>query len=91
MADRLGRVTVLLVPRTRAHVKCGSLVGSALEQVRLQNIREESVIAVPLAYVVERDDEKVSLFECLEHCLAVVPFGYGITQRAVESFQDGRR
>ena len=59
--------------------------------MRLQNVREEAVIAVPLANVVERDDEQISVFERLEHCFAVVPLRHGITQRAVQSFQDGRR
>ena len=57
MSDRLGRLAVLLIPRARPPVQIRNVVGLFVEQVRLQHIREELVVAVPLATVVERDQE----------------------------------
>ena len=57
MSDRLGRLAVLLIPRARPPVQIRNVVGLLVEQVRLQHIREELVVAVPLATVVERDQE----------------------------------
>ena len=57
MSDRLGRLAVLLIPLARPPVQIRNVVGLFVEQVRLQHIREELVVAVPLATVVERDQE----------------------------------
>ena len=89
MADRLGRLAVLLVPRARPPVQLRNVVGPLVQQVRLQNVREEVVVAVPLAAVVERDQEQVPSIQRLEHGLAAVPAGNGIAERAAQPVQDG--
>ena len=82
MADRLGRLAVLLVPRARPPVQIRNVVGLLVQQVRLQHVREELVVAVPLAAVVERDQEQVPSIKSLEHGFAAVPAGNGIAERA---------
>ncbi|MFE6487492.1 hypothetical protein ACFVGN_31790, partial [Streptomyces sp. NPDC057757] len=84
---RLPRVGVPLAgPAVQAHDLAGVFVG----QVRAKDVREEMVIAVPAALVVEPDDEQVGPVEDFEHGSAVPASGDGVAQRAVEAAQDGR-
>ena len=64
-------------------------VGLFVEQARVQNVGEEMVVAIPLAPVVEGDQEQVSPIEGLEHGLAAGLGGDGFAQRPVQSAQDG--
>ena len=59
-----------------------NVFGPLIQQVRLQNVRKELVVAVPLAAVVERDQEQVPSIKSLEHGFAAVPAGNGIAERA---------
>ena len=63
VTDRVGPQTVLLVPLARPPVQGGQLIGLLLEQVRLQDVGEEVVIAIPLTLVIERDDEQVAALQ----------------------------
>ena len=67
VADRLGALAVLLVPVARPPVQVGHLVGLLVEQAGPQHVGEQVVVAVPLAAVVERDEEQVAAVERLEH------------------------
>ena len=89
VADRLGRLAVLLVPRARPPVQVRHLVGLLVQQARLQHVGEEVVVAIPLAAVVERDQEQVAALQRLQHGLAAVLAGDGIAQRAAQPVQDG--
>ena len=60
-----------------------------VHQVRTQNVREQMVIPVPPAAVVERDDEQVPAIERLQHGLPAVLAGDGVAQRAAQPVQDG--
>ena len=59
------------VPPAGPPVQLGDLAGPLLEQVGAQDVGEQVVVAVPLAAVVEGDDEQVRAVERLEHGLAV--------------------
>ena len=63
------------------------LVGLLVRQVRAQHIAKEVVIAIPLAPVVERDQEQIGPVERLEHGLASVLLGDGVAQRAGQPIQ----
>ncbi len=72
VADGLGLLAVALEPRAGPPVQVRYLVGLLVEQARLQHVGEQMVVAVPLAAVVQRDDEQVVPVQRLQHGLAVV-------------------
>ena len=78
MVNRVGRLTVPLVPFACPAVENGHLIGVLLQQARLEVIGEELVIAIPPALVVERHDEQVAAFEGLQHRLAALLVGHDI-------------
>ena len=63
MTDRLRRVAVGREPAAGPPVQFGHLVAAFVEQVRLQDVGEQVVVAIPLSPVVERDQEQVRPFE----------------------------
>ncbi|HEY0581783.1 MAG TPA: hypothetical protein VGE94_06340, partial [Chloroflexota bacterium] len=69
MADRFGPLRIPLVPRARATMQLRHLIGLLVRQVRAQHICKEVVIAIPLATVVEGDQEQIGAIEGLEHGL----------------------
>ena len=89
VADRLGRLAVLLVPDARPSVQIGNVVGLLVQQVRLQHVGEEVVVAVPAAAVVEGHQEQVSPLQLGQLGLAAGLPGDGIAQRAAQPVQDG--
>ena len=82
MLDRRSRLVVLLVPRAGPPVQVRNLIGPLVPQVRLQDVGEELVIAIPPAAVIERDQEQVSPLQRRQLGLATVLAGDGIAQRA---------
>jgi hypothetical protein len=54
-----------------------------------EDVREQVVVAVPAAAVVERDHEQVRAVQRLEHGPPAAPAGDGVAQRAAEAVQDG--
>ena len=86
--DRLGPLAVLLVPVARPPVQVPDPVGLLVQQVRLQDVGEQVVVAVPAPAVVERHQEQVGPVEGLQHRLAVVLAGDGVAQRAAQPAQD---
>ena len=62
--DRLLREPVRVTPRRRAAAELASGVAPELE---LKNLAEEVVVAIPLAAIVERDEEHVRVREVGEH------------------------
>ena len=89
MADRLGRLAVLLVPLARPPVQARNVVGLLVQQVRVQDVGEELVIAIPPAAVIERDQEQVPPLQRRQRGLATALAGDGIAQRAAQPVQDG--
>ena len=73
VADRLRRVVVGLEPRAGPPVQLGHLVGSLVEQVRVQDVGEQVVVAVPLSAVVERHEEQVGPLQRDQRRLAAFP------------------
>ena len=90
MADGLGPVAVVLVPVARPTVEDRDAVGLLVLEARPEHVGEELVIAIPLAAVVERDQEQVCAIERLKHRLAARLTGHGIAQRACQPVQDRR-
>ena len=81
MANRIGWQIVLLVPLARPLMQDRYSIGLLLHQACLQNIGEEMVIAIPLALVIERNDEQVATLQGLQHSEAIFLPGDGIAQR----------
>lgn len=90
--ERRLRHPVGLVPRRRALVELRDLarVARACELV-LQERGEEMVIPIPVADVVERDEEEVRRVELLQHRLAVASLQNRIAQGRTETREDRRR
>ena len=63
VADRGQRVVIRLEPGAGPSMQLGDLVRPLVEQVRLQHIGEQVVVAIPLPPVVERDEEEVGPLE----------------------------
>ena len=89
VADRLGRLTVPLVPRARPPVQRRDLVGLLCQQMRAENVGKEVVVAIPEAPVVQRDDEEVAALQGLQPRRASLLVGDGVAQWAVQPVQDG--
>ena len=53
-------------------MELGHPIGLLLDQARLQHIGEEVVIAIPLALIVERDDEEVAALQRFQHRFAIL-------------------
>ncbi len=70
-------------------MKLGDTVELLLEQVRLQHVSEETVVPIPSAAVIERDQEQVPAIECLKGDLPADRAGDSIAQRAAQPAQDG--
>ena len=80
---------VLLVPLARPPVQLRRRrSGRSSQQARLEHVGEQMVIAIPLAPVVERDEEQVPSIERLQHRLAAVLAGDGVAQRAAQPAED---
>ena len=87
MADRFVPQGILLVPPARPVMQLRHGLGLLVCQVRAEHICEEMVIAIPLATVVERDQEQIGPVDRLEHGLASVLLGDGVAQRPCQSIQ----
>jgi HD superfamily phosphohydrolase YqeK len=79
MLDGHGLLTVLLGPRACPPVQVRHLVGLLVQQARTQHVREQMVVAIPPAAIVERDQEQVPAVQGLQHDLAPALAGDGIT------------
>src|SRR5207344_3406476 len=76
-------------PDARSSVQIGNIVGLLVQQVRLQHVGEQVVVAVPAAAVVEGDQEQVSPLQLGQPGLATRLPGDGIAHRATQPVQDG--
>ena len=87
--DRLGPVAVLLVPVAGPPVQLADALRLLVEEPGLQDVGEQVVVAVPLAAVVQRDQEQVVPVEGLQHGPTAVLPGEGVAQGAVHPVEDG--
>jgi hypothetical protein len=58
-------------------------------QMRIENICKEVIITIPLAPVVERNDEEVASLQGLQPRFAFFLAGDGIAQRAAQPLENG--
>ena len=66
MADRLARVSMLLVPGARPAMQVEPERRVLATQVGQEHVRQQAVIAIPLLSPVERDQEEVRAFKVAE-------------------------
>jgi hypothetical protein len=55
-----------------------------------ENVSKEVVIAIPMAFIIQRNDKQVASLQGLQHHFAVFPAGDCIAQRTAEPIEDGR-
>ena len=81
VADRIGRRTILLVPLARPQMQGSNLIGLHLQQIRMENICEKMVIAIPLSLIIEWNDKQVAALKGLQRLSAISLPGEGIAKR----------
>ena len=69
VGDRLGLIARRCVPVARSPVQLVEPLGRLVQHPCTQDIREEVVVAIPEAPIVEGDEEEVGSIESFEHCL----------------------
>src|SRR3712207_5994297 len=89
VADSIGRQTVLLVPLARAPMQGRYLTGLLRHQMRRENFGKEVMVAIPVALVIQRNDEEVASLEGLQSSVAFLLVGDGIAQRATQPVENG--
>src|SRR3990170_545381 len=67
----------------------GHAIWLRLPQVRLENFGEEVVITIPLALIVERDEEQVTSLQGFQHSPAAILCGHGVTQGTTQAVENG--
>ena len=85
VADRIGGRTIVRVPRTRALMQRGYLVGLLRQQMRIEHVGKEVVVAIPVALIVQRHDKEVASLQGLQPRAAFLLAGDGIAQRAIKA------
>ncbi len=86
-----GRVhgALLLVPGAGATVQLWRPFGVRCFQTSAQQVGEQAVVTVPLALLVQGDQEQIGLLQRRQGGRAVVAAGEGVAQRTGEALQDG--
>ncbi len=86
-ANGVGAGAVCLVPDARAAVNGTYPVRILGSRLLLQDLGEEMMVAIPLASIIERDDEQVSSFQVFQDGLPAALACDGIAQRAAEAVE----
>ena len=89
MVDRGWEIAVPLVPAARSPVKLRKVIGLLVQQPGAHHVREEVMVAIPAALVVQWHDEEIALLQRFQEPPAVVPLGDGVAQRAAQPVEDG--
>lgn len=90
MTDRLVRRSGQPIPGARALVQGRDDVRLSPDQLTAEHLREEMVIAVPLALVVKRHEEEVLALEDLDDLRRVGGLGHRGAQRRAEPVENSR-
>ena len=88
VADGRVRLSLLGEPLVRALVELGDEPGLALRELGAEQIGEELVVAVPLAAVVERNQEEVRALELRQARRRATPPGHRVAERSRERVED---
>src|SRR6266545_1267891 len=85
MFDRISDKAVRFVPGTRFVMERALFW---LGYLGAEEIGEERVVAIPAAFVVERDQEEIGLLQIGQNRLAIVLLGDGIAERRAEAIEN---
>jgi hypothetical protein len=88
VVDGLGDRPVLAMPGRGATVQQGREPGLGLVQLTAHHLREQRVIAVPAAGVVQGLQEELGPLDLLQHALRAARAGYRVAQRCAAAVQD---
>src|SRR5258708_29373788 len=89
VADRIARRTMTFVPLARAPVQCRDLLGLLCQQMRSEHVSKEVVIAIPVAFVIERNDKEVASLQGFQPRAAFFLTSDGIAQRTTQPVENG--
>src|SRR2546423_12024983 len=84
----LGEALVLLVPPAGATMQGRDQRGGRLLQALAQGLGKQVMVAIPLPFVIEGDQEQVGTLQEVELCLAVTRCTNRIAQRSAQSIQN---
>jgi hypothetical protein len=87
--DRLGKVSVVLVPAGGQKVQLVRKFGAFAPEAAAQEVGEEVMVTVPSPLVVQGDDEEVVPLQPLQHLLPIIAAGEGVAQRGAHALQHG--
>ena len=90
MTQRRRAIAVRGEPLRGTPVQVLELAAELRAQLRAQQLREERVIAVPRAVLVERSQQRATMLEAGEHPLTVRAAGQRVGQVAADHVDDGR-
>ena len=90
VADRLGQIAVVLTPVACPPLQVSNVVSLLVQEACSQHVGKQVVIAVPVALIIERDQEQIPSLDRLKRGLAAVLAGDRIAQGAVQPAQNGR-
>ena len=90
VADRLGRIAVVLIPLRRPLVQRGGLLRCRARKLMAQQPGEEVVVPEGVSAGVDRDDEQILGCESPKQPMTVGSVGDGVAQWRVELAEDGR-
>src|SRR5918998_351009 len=88
VADSIGRRTVLFVPLACAPMQGRYLIGPLLYQMRKEDFGEEVVVAIPVAPVIQRNDEEIAPLQGLQPSVAFFLASDGIAQRTTQPLEN---
>src|SRR6266508_5797611 len=84
MAHRITDQSILLVPGSGLSMQFRHPLGIDGLQAGEEQIGKEMMVAIPVALLIERDQEQVGSFQVFQHLLSIVAIGERITQWATE-------
>ena len=80
--DRLGDEAVVAEPAGGSSMEVLDRLDPAELQLESEQVREQLVIAIPPALLVQRDEEELRTLDALEHSRRAFGLGHGVAQRA---------
>ena len=88
VADRLGRIAVVLIPLRRPLVQRRRLLRCRARKLMAQQPGEEVVVPEPAVLVVQRDQEQVGTMDFADEFCAVGPSRERVAQRCTHAVED---
>src|SRR5688572_29460745 len=89
MINGVLHISMFLIPAAGAPVKLGNQFRLQAGQLAAQQVREKLVIAVPVTFLIQGNDEQIGGLQTRQDAAAVRPPRESVAQRTAEASQDG--